>query len=111
MSLDGLTYGKTSKSLFWLEGRSSEGGRIVLCRRHTPSNQDHNDAGENVAVAAVDVIPKDSNVRTRVHEYGGAAFLITNDPKNDEEIVIYSNFSDQVSLMFQELKKRVIHEL
>ena len=44
--------------LYWLEGRPQEGGRQVLC---TPSG---------------DVLPKDSNARTRVHEYGGAAITM-----------------------------------
>ncbi len=60
----------------WLEGRPTEGGRIVLVRR---------DPGEEPR----DVTPAESNVRTRVHEYGGGACLLLDDT------VIYSNFADQ----------------
>ena len=45
--------------LYWIEGRASEGGRsLVVCRR--PDGR------------IVDVTPDGFNVRTRVHEYGGA---------------------------------------
>ena len=46
--------------LYWVEGRASEGGRYVIVRR-TPDGR------------ITDVTPAGFNVRTRVHEYGGAA--------------------------------------
>jgi len=49
--------------LYWLEGRPAEGGRYVLVRR-TPEGR------------VADVTPAPYNVRTRVHEYGGGAFLV-----------------------------------
>jgi dipeptidyl aminopeptidase/acylaminoacyl peptidase len=62
--------------IYWLEGRPAEGGRNVLVRR-------------TAAGAANDVIPVGFNVRTRVHEYGGGAFVV------HRGIVYFSNFSDQ----------------
>jgi dipeptidyl aminopeptidase/acylaminoacyl peptidase len=50
-------------STYWLEGRPAEGGRSVLV---------HRDASGSVA----DLVPPDFNVRTRVHEYGGGAWLL-----------------------------------
>ncbi len=61
--------------LYWLEGRPSEGGRVVLVR--------HSESG------AFDITPEGYSVRTRVHEYGGGAALIS-----DGE-VFFVNFADQ----------------
>ena len=49
--------------IFWLEGRPAEKGRSVLVRRRPDGSTS-------------DVTPAAFNVRTRVHEYGGGAFLI-----------------------------------
>src|SRR5215469_13244913 len=49
--------------VYWLEGRPQEQGRNVIVR-----------AGPDGAVA--DITPPGFNVRTRVHEYGGAAWLV-----------------------------------
>jgi len=60
----------------WLEGRPQEQGRnVVVC------------AGPDGA--ATDITPADFNVRTRVHEYGGAAWLVAG------RTYIFSNFADQ----------------
>ena len=64
------------ENLYWLEGRPSEGGRNVLVQR---------DREGNIA----DITPAPYNVRTRVHEYGGGAFLVA------EGTVYFSNFADQ----------------
>jgi dipeptidyl aminopeptidase/acylaminoacyl peptidase len=61
---------------YWLEGRPSEGGRNALVRR---------DAAGTIA----DVLPVEFNVRTRVHEYGGGAWLLAGDA------IVFSNFADQ----------------
>lgn len=63
-------------TLYWMEGRPSEGGRYVIVQR-TPSG------------AIADVNPPPFNVRTRVHEYGGGAYFVA------EGIVYFSNFADQ----------------
>jgi dipeptidyl aminopeptidase/acylaminoacyl peptidase len=63
-------------TLYWVEGRPSEGGRNVIVRR-TPDG------------VTSDVTPPTFNVRTRVHEYGGAAYAI------DRGVVYFSNFADQ----------------
>lgn len=63
-------------SLYWLESRPTEGGRYALVRR-----------GPDGTVE--DVTPADFNVRTRVHEYGGASYSVTNGA------VFFSNYGDQ----------------
>jgi dipeptidyl aminopeptidase/acylaminoacyl peptidase len=74
IGLGGIT--ADGEDIYWLESRPAEGGRNVLVRR-SPDGQTR------------DVTPPPFNVRTRVHEYGGAAFLI------DDGTVYFSNFADQ----------------
>jgi dipeptidyl aminopeptidase/acylaminoacyl peptidase len=62
--------------VYWLEGRPTEGGRYVLVRRRPDGRTE-------------DVTPPPYNVRTRVHEYGGGAYLL------DEGEVYFANFADQ----------------
>src|SRR5262249_25755485 len=62
--------------VYWLEGRPAEQGRYVLVRK-------------SGAAGPVDVTPPGSNVRTRVHEYGGGACLVASGS------IYYSEFSDQ----------------
>jgi dipeptidyl aminopeptidase/acylaminoacyl peptidase len=62
--------------VYWIEGRPAEAGRNVIVRR-TPDGR------------AADVTPPSFNVRTRVHEYGGAAFAVR------AGVVYFSNFADQ----------------
>ena len=64
---------------YWIEGRPNEGGRNVLVclkRVTTITNQ------------PIDLTPTPFNVRSRVHEYGGGAFTVT-----DGQIV-FSNDTD-----------------
>ena len=51
--------------IYWLEMRPSENGRYVLVRR-TPDG------------STTDLTPPPFNVRSRVHEYGGGSFLVSN---------------------------------
>jgi len=60
----------------WAEGRPQEQGRSVIVR-----------AGPDGAVA--DITPAGFNARTRVHEYGGASWLMAGGT------CIFSNFADQ----------------
>ena len=69
MSLDG-------DDIYWLEGRPQEGGRHALVKR-TP------DGG------ILEVTPPEIDVRSRVHEYGGAAYTAAH------ETVYCANFADQ----------------
>ena len=62
--------------VYWVEMRPSEGGRMVIVRRAADG-------------AAVDVTPPPYSARTRVHEYGGGAFLVA------DGVVYFCNFSDQ----------------
>jgi len=61
--------------VYWIESRPSEAGRSVIVRRTHESATD-------------DVTPPPFNARTRVHEYGGGAFLAADDA------VYFSNFED-----------------
>jgi dipeptidyl aminopeptidase/acylaminoacyl peptidase len=64
--------------VYWLEQRPQEGGRIAVVRRgRTPDGQ------------ARDLTPAPFNARTRVHEYGGRAYAVSNG------VVYFSNFADQ----------------
>ena len=62
--------------VYWVEMRPSEGGRMVIVRRGADE-------------VAEDVNPPPYSARTRVHEYGGAAFLV------DAGVVYFANFADQ----------------
>ncbi len=64
-------------SVYWLEGRPLEGGRNVFCKW----------TGETDAVC--EITPQETNVRTRVHEYGGAATTLSGDA------LFYSDFATQ----------------
>ncbi len=68
-----VTEGETA---YWAELRPSENGRITIVRR-TASGQ------------VEDLLPAPWNARTRVHEYGGAAFMVY------EGVLYFSNFGDQ----------------
>jgi dipeptidyl aminopeptidase/acylaminoacyl peptidase len=63
-------------TVWWLEGRAAEGGRVVLVRLDP--------GGE-----PKDAVPAGFNVRTSVHEYGGGAYCV------HEGIVFASSFDDQ----------------
>ena len=64
------------EDLYWIESRPDEGGRCVLVRL-APDG------------ARTDVTPAPFNVRTRVHEYGGGAYVVSGGT------VLFSNFADQ----------------
>lgn len=67
--------------LYFLESRPFEGGRTALVKMDGKGNLS-------------DVVPKDANVRTRVHEYGGRGFAI--DTNKVSKGLVYSNFKDSV---------------
>ena len=62
-------------SLFWVESRPDEGGRAVLVRWNGESRDD--------------LTPPPFNVRSRVHEYGGGAYVV------DGGTAFFVNFADQ----------------
>ena len=57
--------------VYWAEGRPLEGGRVAIARD------------------GADVTPREFNVRTRAHEYGGDGYAVRNGT------VFFVNFSDQ----------------
>lgn len=64
------------QDVYWIEMRPSEGGRSVIVK-HTSDGQ------------LMDMIASPFNARTRVHEYGGGDFTVS------EGTVYFSNFADQ----------------
>ena len=62
--------------VYWTEMRPDEGGRTVIVRRTSDGRTS-------------DVTPAPFNVRTRVHEYGGGAYTVS------DGVVYFSNFADQ----------------
>ena len=80
--LGGVYY--CNNQVYWLEGRPQEAGRNVLCK-YSP------DDGTKSERNGVDVTPKESNVRTKVHEYGGGAITFG----TNENEIYYSEFTTQ----------------
>ena len=64
------------EDIYWIEMRPTENGRYVIVRR-SPDGK------------TTDVTPPTFSARTRVHEYGGAAFVVS------DGTVYFSNFEDQ----------------
>jgi dipeptidyl aminopeptidase/acylaminoacyl peptidase len=62
-------------AIYWLEGRATEGGRMTLLRGARDGTAD-------------ECTQSPFNVRTRVHEYGGAAYACIGDD------VVFSYFAD-----------------
>ncbi|MGH8524265.1 MAG: TolB family protein, partial [Gammaproteobacteria bacterium] len=62
--------------VYWVERRSQEGGRKVIVRR-SPDRR------------LTDITPVGFNARTRVHEYGGGDYAVS------DGTIIFSNFTDQ----------------
>ena len=69
--------------VYWLEGRASEGGRNVIVKWSASAPEALR------RIEPVDVTPPGFNVRTRVHEYGGAAYTV------HKGAIYFSNFTDQ----------------
>ena len=62
--------------IYWIERRPLEGGRNVIVRRTAEGN-------------IADMLPPPYNARTRVHEYGGGSYTVS------DGVIYFSNFSDQ----------------
>ncbi len=67
-------------AVYWSEGRPTEGGRTVVVRRSLSDSSEP---------STTDLTPLPFNVRTRVHEYGGGAYIV------QDGTVYFSNFADQ----------------
>jgi dipeptidyl aminopeptidase/acylaminoacyl peptidase len=68
--------GFEGQDIYWSELHPKEGGRIVVVRQNPDGN-------------TTELTPSPFNARTRVHEYGGHAYVIENGT------VYFSNFTDQ----------------
>ena len=62
--------------VYWIERRSQEGGRKVIVRR-SPDGR------------VTEMTPVGFNARTRVHEYGGGDYVVS------DGTIVFSNFVDQ----------------
>lgn len=69
------------EAVWWLEGRPEEGGRQALMRLGLDAR------GTGGSDGAVEMSPPGMNVRDRVHEYGGGAYLVSGD------LVVVSDFA------------------
>ena len=63
-------------NIYWVEMRPSEGGRQVIVKREKSGR-------------LLDINPQPFNARTRVHEYGGGEYHVS------DGMVYFSNFTDQ----------------
>ena len=63
--------------VWWLELRPAEGGRYAVRRQGADGEPE-------------DLLPAPWNARTRVHEYGGAAWTV-----NVEGVIVFAEFGDQ----------------
>jgi dipeptidyl aminopeptidase/acylaminoacyl peptidase len=72
------------ETVYWSEGRPTEGGRNVVVRRSALPSQ-----GESPEGQITELTPAPFNARTRVHEYGGGAFNVF------DGALYFSNFADQ----------------
>ena len=63
------------RDLFWIEGRSVDGGRQVIVR-----------LGDEGQVQVV--TPAPLSARTRIHEYGGQSYAVANG------VLVFSNLAD-----------------
>jgi dipeptidyl aminopeptidase/acylaminoacyl peptidase len=79
LRLSQTAYDLDGQSLYFLEGRPTEGGRQVMVRRP---------AGSDPTVLE-DVSAKGESVRSLAHEYGGGAYTVANGQ------IFYCNYSDQ----------------
>ncbi|HYN85240.1 MAG TPA: S9 family peptidase [Pyrinomonadaceae bacterium] len=61
---------------YWVEGRPTEGGRNCVVRRAADGRTE-------------DLTPREFNARTRVHEYGGGDYAVSNGT------LYFTNFTDQ----------------
>ena len=75
VGLDGVIF--EGQDLYWLESLPSEGGRSRVMKK-APGGE------------PVELTPAPFNVRTRVHEYGGAPFIVNG------QNLYFSNFKDNL---------------
>ncbi|NED96939.1 S9 family peptidase [Phytoactinopolyspora alkaliphila] len=88
---------------WWAEPMPAEGGRIALLRRveGSPPAESGEATSPAQPVVAHDevVLPPPWNVRSRVHEYGGRAYVLV--PGDPGPVVVFAEFSDQRLYRYQ----------
>ncbi len=75
--------------LYWTELRPTEAGRQVIVRRSPPSRSGGRGQAWGAGGAIADITPAGYNARTRVHEYGGGHYAVS------QGTVWFANFDDQ----------------
>lgn len=73
--------GLDGDDIYWVEQRPTEGGRNVIVQ--------HTHDGRTPDGQTIDRTPAPFNARTRVHEYGGGAFMVSGG------VLYFSDFADQ----------------
>ena len=73
------------RSVYWLESRPLEGGRVVFVRRDM--------YGAGAGAGVVDLSPEGVSIRSRVHEYGGGACCLV--PGHGTGAFAYVDLADQ----------------
>lgn len=91
VGLSSLKACRSTGAIYWEESRPTEQGRNVLVR-HAPST----------SIADINAAP--SNCRTRVHEYGGAAYTLVDGGK----AVAFSEFVGQQLMLSPTGKNAII---
>lgn len=89
------------QDIYWLEGRPTEGGRYALVKQ----------APEGTLA---EITPNPYNVRSRVHEYGGGAFLVHQGTvyfSNDRDRAIYSQAPAQAPKKLTQTRDRSYADL
>lgn len=83
-SLEAVAF--AGEQVWWSEGRAAEGGRVTVCV-----------CTNGPAGAVVDLLPAPWNARTRVHEYGGTAWLPVPAAHGgtDQHDLVFAHFPDQ----------------
>lgn len=71
------------RELWWTEGRPDEGGRQAVVRSSVDGS------------VRADVLPAPWNARTRLHEYGGGAWIAVPDEAGVGHAIVFANFADQ----------------
>lgn len=70
--------------IFWLQAQASEQGRVGIMMKNTQTPNEE----------AINILPPTFNVRSKVHEYGGGAYCVT-----DEYIAFVNSDDQQIYIM------------
>jgi dienelactone hydrolase len=80
-------------SVYWLESRPAEGGRVVFVRAGGADGDGDGDGDGCDGAGVVDMTPEGVSIRSRVHEYGGGACCLV--PHQEPGAFAYVDGSDE----------------